>query len=211
MGIIEDLDGVQKNIDVMKDIIKTSVINDIEENKWLKVRPGVVLTESTKSVIISLEKYFEAAHVVAWVTSGLRGPEDQLRIIRNALTSRNLDTKYPDVFKKDVSDKIEVNGKLIYAWQMGWSALLNIGFIVNPPFAAEVLMDYYRPGSTANKKGKVIGQTPHATGRAFDIGGGEGGISKELKVVETAIKNKVKGLKGFLAEHGNNCVHVDCY
>lgn len=185
-------------------------MNSMIENKWLKIRPGVVLTETIEPVIISLEKYFANAHVMAWVTSGLRGPEDQLRIIRNALTARHLDAQYPDVFKKGIADKIEVNGKLVYAWQFGWSKLLNVGFIVNPPFTAEVLMDYYRPGSIENRKGRIIGQTPHATGRAFDIGGGEGGIARELKVVQGALKAGVKGLKGFLAEHGNNCVHCDC-
>ena len=69
-------------------------------------------------------------------------------------------------------------------------------------------MDYFRPGSISNSKGRVIGQSPHTSGRAFDIGGGPDGLGNELRVIESAM-GKVKGLKGFLLERNQNCLHVD--
>jgi len=96
----------------------------------------------------------------------------------------------------------------VYGWQLGWSKLLNIGVIVNPPYPAKVLLDYYRRGSKENRKGTVIGVSPHFKGTAFDIRGG-----KNLQEKSDVIKNsmgKVAGLKGYLIEPKNNCVHVDC-
>jgi hypothetical protein len=177
-------------------------------NKYLKVKPGVVLTPIIERVIVSLDPYFEKCP--AWVTSGLRTPADQLRIIRNALQARGLDKVFNDTFAKGLTDKISYEGKQVYAWQPGWSKLLNVGYIVNPPFTAEVLLDYFRPGSKENRKGKFIGQTPHKDGTAFDIGGGGDGINSELAVIQQALNDKVPGLKGFLAEHGNNAIHCDC-
>lgn len=183
-------------------------------NKYLRVKPGVILTPAIEPTIVDLDQDFAAAGIVAWVTSGKRGPEDQLRIIRNALLKRKLDNIYPEVFKFGINDKMPYQGRMIYTWQLGWSALLNKGFVVNPPLEAECLMDYYRPGSTTNRKGAMIGMTPHAKGTAFDIGGGTDGISgittNELAVMKKALARKAKGLKGFLPEHGNNAIHCDC-
>jgi hypothetical protein len=92
---------------------------------------------------------------------------------------------------------------------MGWSALLNAGVIINPPKRAKVLMDYIRGG--VNRKGSFINESPHFRGTAFDIGGGDGGIDAELKVIQKALSSgKIKGLVGILAEHNNNAVHCDC-
>lgn len=185
------------------------------DNKFLRVKPGVILTPVLEAGAVELEKDFAAAGVVAWITSGKRGPEDQLRIIRGALVKLKLDAIYPEAFKCGLQDKIQYQGKTVFAWQPGWSALLNAGFVVNPPLAAECLMDYYRPGSTVNKKGKVIGMTPHWKGTALDIGGGPDGISgittNELSVMNKAMARKAKGLKGFLPEHGNNAIHCDFF
>lgn len=177
------------------------------DNKFLIVKKGVVLTEDIDPVIHELDAYFKAANVFAVVTSGLRDAAAQLRIIRSALTTRGIAKDYQDAFD-DIGKKIEYEGEEVYAWQPGWSKLLNIGYIVNPPYPAKVLMDYIRPGSTENKKGKIIGATPHATGLAFDVGGGANGLNDEIKVIESA-KGKIKGLKGYLIERNNNAIHVD--
>jgi hypothetical protein len=178
-------------------------------NKYLLLKNGVVLTEHISPVIDALDKYFEEAGLVAYVTSGLRTPEDQLRIIQNQLKARVLDNYYPEAFG-NIGGKYNFQGQSVYNWQPGWSKLLSVGFIVNPPYPAHVLMDYYRPGSSENKKGQLIGDSPHTKGTAFDVSGGGDGVTNEALVIERA-KGKVKGLKGYLIERNNNAIHVDCY
>lgn len=171
------------------------------DNKWLIVLPSVVLTPTIEPIIVKLDKYFEEAKLKAFVTSGLRSPIDQLRIIRNYLTKKGLHTKYPEAMNCGLNDK-HPDGT--YLWQLGWSALLNAGLIINPPLRAKVLMNYIRNG--VNKKGQFINQTPHSTGTALDIGGGANGIMDELAVLTKA--NKDLKFKQLLAEHDNNCVHI---
>jgi len=177
-------------------------------NKFLLVKDNVVLTEHITPVIAKLDPFFAAHKLTAWVTSGLRRPEDQLRIIRNELNRRGLSGDYQQAFE-DIGAKIMYEDTEVYAWQPAWSKLLSLGFIVNPPYPAVVLMDYYRPGSTENRKGQLIGDSPHTRGTAFDISGGKDGVFNEAQVIERAMGN-VTGLKGYLVERNQNCVHVDC-
>lgn len=179
------------------------------ENKFLIVKPHVILTEVIDPVIFALDEYFKQANIRASVTSGLRKPEDQLRIIRGELTRRDLAQYYQEAFDL-ITGKTIYEGVEVYNWAPGWSKLLSVGFIVNPPFAAKCLMDYYRPGSSENKKGQYIGQSPHTKGMAFDIGGGSDGLDNELSVLKSAMP-KITGLKGYLLERNNNCLHVDCW
>jgi hypothetical protein len=179
------------------------------ENKFLIVKSGVILTPVIEPVIVALDKYFEAANKKALVTSGLRNPESQLEIIRGYIQSKGLKAQFPEMFTLGVKDKITVAPYgSIYAWQLGWSKLLNLGVIINPCLAAPVLMDYIRNG--VNKKGQVIQGSPHFAGMAFDIGGQGNGINDELAVIQTALADKCPGLVDFLAEHENNAVHCDC-
>ncbi len=179
------------------------------ENKFLKVAPGVVLTPIIEPVIIELDKYFADAKKIAWVTSGLRDANMQLSIIRSYLERRKLRSDYEDAFGCQVQDTINWDSKKVYAWQPGWSALLNEGVIINPPLKAECLFDYIRNGK--NKKGQFINPSPHFFGTAFDIGGGSmEGITDELPIVQKALKEKLPGLKNILAEHANNAIHCDC-
>jgi hypothetical protein len=177
-------------------------------NKFLLVKDSVILTEHIKPVIERLDPFFEAHKLTAWVTSGLRTAEDQLRIIRNELNRRDLSKDYQQAFE-DIGVKIQYEEQEVYAWQPAWSKLLSLGFVVNPPYPAVALMDYFRPGSDKNKKGTLIGDSPHTRGTAFDIGGGKDGVFNEAQVLERAMGN-VKGLKGYLVERNNNAVHVDC-
>lgn len=182
-------------------------------NKFLKVKEGVILTPIIDPVIVALDKYFEKANTYARVTSGKRNEEDQLRIIRNELIKRGLDKKYPDAISKGWKDKVMIHGKEYYAWQYGWSNLLNVGFIVSPPTAAVCLMDYISGG--VNKKGKLLNASPHIAGLAFNIGGGPDGISgavtNEKVIIEKAFNDKLKGLKSFLLERNNNAIHINTY
>lgn len=173
-------------------------------NKNLKISPGVVLTERTEPVILKLDSYF---NFPALVTSVLRYPESQLGIIRKYLISKGLNKAYPETFNKGVNDKIH-HDKYgdIYAWQLGWSKLLNIGVIVNPPIQAACLMDYIRNG--VNKKGQVINGSPHFKGGSIDLGGGANGINDEIEAVKKAIAGGVK-IISYLPERENNCLHLD--
>ncbi len=176
------------------------------QNKFLICNDGVRMTPKAEKVIIALDAYFERANLKARVTRVLSTPDDQLRIIRNYLVKKGLDKKYPVAMICGLMDKKDG----IYAWQMAWSNLLNVGIVINPPLAAKCLMDYKRNG--VNKKGQIINQTPHVKGDCFDIGGAGGDdatIADELVVMRQAEKDKLPGLKYILPEHGNNCIHND--
>jgi hypothetical protein len=105
-------------------------------NKYLTLAPNVVLTDELDRVISSIDEYF-SAHPET-VTSGLRTSEDQLRIIRKYLVAKGLDKKYPEAMTCGTKDKLTANDE--YVWQKGWSALLNVGVIINPPYGAICLM-----------------------------------------------------------------------
>lgn len=185
---------------------------NVSENKFLTVNVGVRLTADIIPVICGLDQYFKEANLKACVTSGERNSQDQLDIIRKYCKRYGVDKEFPEITHCSLTDKIDFgNGVKIFTWQRAWSRLLNTNVIVNPPFPAKVLFDYFRDGSTENKKGVEVGYSPHFYGKAFDIGGGvDHDITNELAVIEKAVKEKkIPGLKGFLKERKNNCVHVD--
>jgi hypothetical protein len=180
--------------------------------RYLTINPAVIITPVITPVIESLEPYFAEAKLQAKVTSGLRDAYAQLRVVKNYVTAKHLDKKYPDIFSAKPTDLInDPTYGLVYIWQPAWSELLNIGIIINPPLAAKCLMDYIRDGK--NKKGQLINQTPHSTGMCFDVGGAGGEFSTikdELVVMQKAMNDKLPGLINILPEHGNNCIHCDC-
>jgi hypothetical protein len=160
----------------------------------------IILNDELDSVLSAIDHYWPPASEI--VTSGIRVPDDSLRIIRQYLRSKGLDKKYPEAMTCDILDKgkdIRFDGD-IYAWQAGWSALLNAGVIVNPPFEAVCLMDYFRNG--INKKGQRIGQSPHVKKKAFDLSG-----TDSLTIVKRLVEDKM--IRGFLLERENNCIHCD--
>lgn len=165
--------------------------------KWLSIAEGVQLTAPIEAVINKLEGYFEIQNLRAVVTSGLRTREDQLRIIVEAAQKRGMS---PTFGQLDYDKKFD-NGR--YVWQEVWSELLRQGFIVNPPHPAECLFDYIR--GNENRKGRVIGMSPHYFGRAFDIGG----TAAENVIKYALTHNPDIGIRGFLVERANNAVHVD--
>lgn len=167
-------------------------------NRYLIVPPHVVLNEDLDAVLYEIDCDFRENREK--VTSGVRTSEDQLRIIRTYLRSKGLDNTYPEAMTAEVLDRVE--GSDHFVWQKGWSALLNAGVIINPPVPAVVLMDYVRGG--VNKKGQIIGMSPHTRGKAFDLSGLD-----SLPIIQGL---KLKGkIKGYLLERENNCLHVDIY
>lgn len=181
------------------------------DNKFLVLKPGVVLTPIIEPVIVHLDQFFQAAGLRARVTSGLRDALSQLAIVKHYLTVKGLANLHPEAMA--CTDPLQRVANR-YAWQLGWSHLLNVRVIINPPLAAECLMDYFGPsGKGPNKKGKTINQTPHANGVCFDIGGAGGDdatIADELVVMQAAMKKGVPGLVNILPEHNNNAIHCDC-
>lgn len=154
----------------------------------------VILTDELDSILFSIDKYWPEKSEI--VTSGVRIPDDSLRIIRQYMRSKGLDRKYPEAMTCDILDKVGSE----YVWQKGWSALLNSGVIVNPPFEAVCLMDYFRNG--INKKGNLIGQSPHVKKKAFDLSG-----TDSLTIVKRLVEDKM--IRGYLLERENNCLHCD--
>lgn len=190
---------------------KEGVALNPENNKFLKLKPGVVRTYDTDIVIMKLDPYFEEKNHVAYVTSILRLPEDQLRIIQNYAKQYGVDAYYPEIINCEVYSKIIANTKEVYSWQRAWSRLLNKGVIINPPLEAECLQDYYKNG--INKKGQIIPPSVHFLGKAFDIGG-MGGEDKtpsdELEIISGAMaQDPDLGIKDFLLERQNNCLHCN--
>lgn len=174
----------------------------VEDNKWLKVRAGVVLTPIIIPVICGLDKYFEELPSV--VTSGLRDAIGQLAVIRQYLVSRGLDKVYPQAMVYKVTDMIGNE----YAWQMAWSNLLHLGTIINPALGCKCLM--HTTFDKRDRFGQFINQTPHSRGTAFNIGGGGDGVTNEAERMQRALAAKLPGLKSFLVERNNNAVHCDC-
>lgn len=175
-----------------------------KNNKFLIVQATVVMTPIIEPVIIALDTYFEKANKKALVTSGLRNADDQLRVIRGYMVKKGLDGKYPEAMKCEVKDMKGVE----YVWQMGWSELLHLGVIINPPLAARCLLD--TTFDKRNRRGLLINQTPHAKGTAFNIGGGGDGVEDEAAVIQKALDDKLPGLASFLKERENNAVHCNC-
>lgn len=164
------------------------------KNKNLIVPEKVVLNPTLNSVLVAIDKYWPPKGET--VTSGVRVPEDSLRIIRTYLKSKNLAKDYPEAMTCLIDEMKDGQ----YVWQMAWSNLLSIGVIINPPLAAKCLMDYHRNG--VNKKGQLIGQSPHTRGTAFDLSG-----TDSLTIVKRLVEDKM--IRGYLLERENNCIHCD--
>jgi hypothetical protein len=169
-------------------------VDDFEFNgrKYKKV----LLNERLNATLVNIDKYWAPNSEI--VTSGLRVPKDSLRIIRQYLVAKDLARVYPDAMTCSIDDKYPDGN---YVWQMAWSHLLNKGVIINPPLAAKVLMDYIRNG--VNKKGNIIGQSPHILG-AFDLSGLD-----SLTIVKRLVEDGM--IRGYLVERENNCLHCDIF
>jgi hypothetical protein len=157
----------------------------------------VILNDVLDILLSDIDHYWPPASEI--VTSVIREPDDSLRIIREYMKEGGLDKKYPEAMACNILDKTEAGQ---YVWQMGWSALLNAGVIVNPPYSAVCLMDYIRDG--ANKKGQIIGQSPHVKKKAFDLSGLD-----SLTIVKRLVEDKK--IRGYLPERKNNCLHCDTF
>jgi hypothetical protein len=161
-------------------------------------------TPMTDAVIEKLQPIFVANNFTAYITSVLRDKDDQLRLIQQYAIEHGI---IPGGTILNFVDTEYFEGKQVYVWQVVWSTLLNHGIIINPAVSAVVLMDYWRDG--INKKGLTLPASPHAGGKAFDVGGfsPNNTINRCYQILMNAASGV--GIKDVLEEHGNNCCHVD--
>ncbi len=183
-------------------------MSNVRDNKFLKVNPSVRLTPTIEPVIIALDKCFEKEGMSAVVTSGLRTAEDQMRIIRDYLTMKQMQVTYPEAMSGTVSEMFTWQGQQVYRWQPGWSALLNSGIIINPPLKSVCLMNYINAAGV-NRKGASFNPSNHIPGNAFDIGGGKNGLNDEIALV-LKYKSEIPGLVDYVTERNQNCLHINC-
>ena len=175
---------------------------------WIIYREGVKKTPAITRTVELLEPYFEKES--SEITSGLRSPEDQIRIIAEKMKRYGIYEDFPEFDLHRDSDPgfgIEVEDEVLYFWQRGWSKLLNIGDIINPPLAAKCIYDYFRPGNQENKKGNIIQISPHQRGLAFDIGGGTNLMEKAKRVMR-AYQEGHAFITDYLQERINNAIHI---
>jgi len=178
-----------------------------KENKFLIVKDNVKLNDKLDAAIVKFDKVFEKANHKAYVTSGIRTAEDQLRIIKDYCTRKGI----KDDFIKDakVDSKVQYDNEEIYSWQLAWSKLLNAGIIINPPIKAKLLLSYIGKNGK-ERKGDYFNPSPHFFERSFDIGGGADSIENEKDIVIEAIKKgELAMVKSFVVERQNNCLHID--
>lgn len=168
----------------------------------LTIRPKVKLNGPLSKVVWDLAPY--TGEVVVEITSGLRGPDEQLRLIGWYAMQREV--KFPEFDVHNLYGKKTIDGQDLYTWQRTWSRLLHLGVIINPPFAAVCLEDSYRPNGM-NRNGVSIPGSPHSLGTAFDISG-SGGMEAIGRVLGQA-KDGGVAIKDWLVERENNAVHVN--
>ena len=180
--------------------------------KNLIINDGVVTNPNIDKVLGNLDYFVSNSQytdVTLYITSAVRTTESQLKIINNYAYLKSV--IYKPEMVEDVNKKIfiPVLGKEVYSWQRTWSKLLNIGIIVNPPFEAEVLEDYWKTinGLKVNRKGTMIKGSPHILGKAFDVSG-RNGIDLTFACLDTAMKSGV-GITNILIERENNALHND--
>lgn len=176
--------------------------------KNILLAKGAILTPTIQRCAEAVDPYLDGLSVT--MTSGLRTEADQLRIIRGKVLKHGIDKLYPEFimcYENVANFKMKLDNEEFFWWQRAWSKLLNIGDIVNPPIPAEVLLDYFRPGSTVNGKGRVIGISNHMKGNSFDLSG------ENLKAIAQKVEDAKIGCKAFihsfLLEEVNHAVHVD--
>lgn len=186
---------------------------DPKDNKFLVIESSAIRTPQTDPVICRLDECFQDRP--AHITSILRDSAKQLSLIKYFASLRGLDKTYPLGMEAKVEDKLASHYGYppgTYTWQPLWSRLLNRGVLINPPKRARVLFDYFRHGS--NRKGWMINQTYHSTGLAFDIGGAfhDNVILMEVESIVAKAINEIPdlGIRDYVIEHGNNCLHCDC-
>lgn len=166
-----------------------------ENNKYLKVKEKVVLTELLDNAIFKLDNYFK--DYPRYVTSGLRSKSAQMRIILEKAKFKSMHCLFDE---RDYDLKVSD----IYIWQSTWSRLLDMGYIINPPNTAKYI------GDNLKYKGRVIQVSTHIEpGNAFDIGASKGIEMDTVQGIINYAMTKEQCIKSFKTEDVNNCFHIN--
>jgi hypothetical protein len=173
-----------------------------DQNKYLKLRKAIDLTEVIDSRIAVLDKYFQ--DYPCEVTSGLRTAQHQLELIMQKCSSHGFPISNATLDNPD-------------SWLNGWGKLLTIGEMINPPYPTRAPFDYVKPNGDKRSAGNLIGISNHMQGHAFDIGGYNQELkqSRDLTKVQEIIfdADKAEGgilIAGTLLEPVNGALHIDC-
>lgn len=181
--------------------------------------PLVILAHVKKTKV--LEAVWEALipfvpeDMQVTVTSGLRMPTDQLRIIGGYAAQHGL--IQPEFDISDADSKMQIDDVWLYLWQRTWSKLLvykPTPIIINPPYDASCT-EHYINSAGVDMFGKIIRQSPHTRGHAFDVRGMDdyNDVQDEMALKTEMIKAAMQAgvaIKGYKVERGNNCLHIDC-
>jgi hypothetical protein len=181
-----------------------------DNNKFLKVRKLVKLTDTIDVAISLLDGYFEQANLRCEVTSGLRTAEYQLKLIVDKCYLHHIDKEFPLVRVAKLLD--------LETWVKPWGRLLEIGEMINPPVPTKVPFDYIKSNGDKRKAGTLIPLSGHQLGQDFDIGGRNLELNTKIDlnkigdVIKTFMNNIASKniVSGYLIEGVNGAVHVDC-
>lgn len=183
------------------------------KNAWLKVAPGVTLTERIDAVIVRLDEYFHTWGSQRIVTSGFRLKQDQVKLIIDYAKKKGI-----QLWDNARPEDGDLRAAGTYVWQMTWSKLLAAGVVINPPREAAVLKDYKKSNGVLVYAGTLLQPSAHMSGRAFDISGRQGdqegsvaaSVTDELEIIKDALKSDPDiGIASYVAERENNCLHVN--
>jgi len=181
-------------------------------NSFLKISPGVVLTEKIDNVIFKLDRAFEKNKVIRYVVSAVRTPDKQLNLIIQYAKAKGVRANFTE---DDVDTKTDDG---LYIWQETWSKLLQLGILINPPREAKCLYSYKHPSKGVVAAGTLIKPSPHFLGIAFDISATrnvpepqiEGSLEKIVLIVQNAIiEDKTLGIYSYQVEREQECMHIN--
>jgi len=181
-------------------------------NRFLRVAPGVLLTDRIDPVICALDGHFCHFNMVRYVSSGYRLKSDQLRLIINYSRANGIPADFSEF---QVDDK-ENN---IYIWVPAWNRLLQMGYLIAPPNRAATIYPYKNKAGHEFPPGRIWEPSGHFNGDCFDISGSRGEqeqmqakeIDDELEVLKYALANDKmieRAIQYYTIERRNNCLHV---
>ena len=190
-----------------------------QQNNFLTVAPGVVLSPIADAVVVAMDPIFQKAGAQRVVCSGKRNPGDQMSIIINEARRRSILVNFAagDILKKLGGAFGPQDG---YVWQDVWSKLLVAGFMVAPPVDARCVYEYKRPLLDGTFETIKADSTRLASGHFyndFDISGRRGvqtlsqaaSIDDETAVLKEVLKRGIKNLVSLTPEKVNGAVHCN--
>ena len=155
--------------------------------RFISVASRALVTPPIEAAVKALDAHFERAGLNVALTSALRPPQDQLRLIREQAIKRGLDRLYPSIATATVEN--------VDSWLDAWDDLLHRQqYVINPPVSA-----------VSRITGKRYSASPHTTGLAFDLSGAD---LDRIAAVVAGYCREGGAVRQILIERRNNAVHV---